>query len=517
MNNISLNDIEHITKFENQGKQGFVGLVKYKPTDEILVYKISQYMNYLPIHEWYIMKGLETLEPYCPHFCHAEHLVKLPIHPNFRDENQNPFETSDYALELDVLFMEYIKDAIPLVELIEDPKLDIPFYVIISIIKQVLLALLIAQEKKFTHFDLHSVNILITKIPENVVNVYHFNDHTFVVPTYGYMPHIIDFGFSTIKNIYNHPIRCALAYTDAGYMSPVFDPIADAKILLVSILDDLRYARDYLNDEDIHLYRNIVHNFFDCLNIDWGSGWDIRNEWSIMDQCFDYIENDNETSKLFYKFPHYCMDMMQSLVKYPIPSHEPEESSLPTLRKAYKWIVHEFQKIEEEINNTLQSLFIFRNIIDLVKNEDLKLNYSNSPLQTSNMFRKDCFTLINNVAKYCKLENVDFNRLLCAFYAFQEQLEIQLSIRLQYYLKQKNKEYSLLTCKSLKEMCCIFDYHFPEKIENITNHEFWIWDVVNKTNNVVVLELENENDQDLIQNLENITTVYLGHEIMNLL
>ena len=51
--------LKHIKKLE-QGKQGITGLVEVQDSGEIIVYKISQYMNYLPDHEYNILKGLKS-------------------------------------------------------------------------------------------------------------------------------------------------------------------------------------------------------------------------------------------------------------------------------------------------------------------------------------------------------------------------------------------------------------------------------------------------------------------------
>ena len=60
--------LEFDTTFAKPGKQGLVGLLKNKDGDRY-VFKLSQYINYLVQHENEIMRGLNTLSDYCPHFC----------------------------------------------------------------------------------------------------------------------------------------------------------------------------------------------------------------------------------------------------------------------------------------------------------------------------------------------------------------------------------------------------------------------------------------------------------------
>ena len=66
--------LEFDQTFEKPGKQGLVGLLRPTLTlksDKPLkfVFKISQYINYLVQHEYTVMKGLNEISPYCPHFC----------------------------------------------------------------------------------------------------------------------------------------------------------------------------------------------------------------------------------------------------------------------------------------------------------------------------------------------------------------------------------------------------------------------------------------------------------------
>jgi serine/threonine protein kinase len=500
---ITLDDIKHISKFGEQGKQGLTGLCEIR--GEKLVYKISLSMNYVTEHEFNVMKGLEEINKYCPHFCNPRYILLLPINPNFKNEDENPFESSHHKpIYTHVLFMEYI-EGIPFIELIEK---NTPFHIIMSVIKQVCCAILLAQEKKFTHYDLHSLNILISKTDENICHIYKSNQYSFVVPTYGYTPVIIDYGFSTITDIYNKPVNCPLAFTDSGYLSPVYDPIADLRVFLVSVLDDLRSINvEYTENKDIRIFRNIVHNIFDPLDIDWYSGWDLRDDRSLLDQCFVPIENIREKSVLFDKYPHFCMDILQSLVNYPFVKYNVKNASISKLRKAYQWLVYEFEKIEREINNTFYALYVFRNIIDIAKL--IKSEYVNDPENSVAKFKKGCINCIDTIAKFCTLKDVDFKILLLAIYTFGQQLEVELSTRLQSYIRDKNNQYMKLSCNSIEKACCILDVNYPEKI-NVEDTIFYIFDKDKHIYDIV--QFENDENTNL-EYLNNLTTIYLGKEL----
>ena len=99
--------------FCKHGKQGLVGLFNPKKNkkDFKFVFKISQYINYLVQHEYTIMKGLNELAPYCPHFCKAFGTILCEVDPKVR-KTGNPFEiTSKYPIEKEVLLTEYIDNS----------------------------------------------------------------------------------------------------------------------------------------------------------------------------------------------------------------------------------------------------------------------------------------------------------------------------------------------------------------------------------------------------------------------
>jgi hypothetical protein len=464
--------IDHITKLD-QGKQGVTGLltldgVKY-------VYKMSQYMNYLTFHEHLVMKNLNEMWEYCPHFCSVYDNKHIPVNPNFRIVD-NPFDLSECSIPLtmNVLLMEYIEGSIPFLQLIETA--DVPFGTIMSVIKQTLLSVMIGQKyKKFVHYDLHSMNILMKVCEDVEVHLYRIDEeNTFCVPTYGYYPVIIDFGFSRSQAINNNPSYCSLAYTDAGYMTPGYDPLADPKIFLVSVAEDFKEYRD---TEETNKFRNVVKNLFRPLNIDWSSGWDIECEPPVVDQLFNYIENVNEKSELLRKYPHFCMDILQSLIILPLkPVVEPD---LRELRKAYRVFVHEFFKIEDAVHNLFYSLYIFRCIIDSAR--ELCPLYMSDP-NVVITFKRDIFESIRKVVQFCEPKHVDYEKMLCSLYVFREQFDTQLFYLLKRTMTKKFDEYSKLDIQSVQQMFGVFDINFPSEFVFTEQTVIKVWDCCNQCN-----------------------------------
>ena len=120
--------MEFESTFANPGKQGLCGLFKmseesYDETKKTqnpsqsgvaegapptMVYKLSQYINYLVEHEYTIMNGLADISNFCPHFCKPIGVINTMIEPSNR-KSGNPFDiTSKYPIDKNVLLCEQI-------------------------------------------------------------------------------------------------------------------------------------------------------------------------------------------------------------------------------------------------------------------------------------------------------------------------------------------------------------------------------------------------------------------------
>ena len=288
ISDIKKKHIKFIKKFSAQGKQGVTGLIKILNLNDEFVYKSSQYINFLGRHEYKLMKSLEDLSEFCPHFCKALKMFTCKVNPEFVKQENIFHKNCKYPIKTDLVIQEYISSN-KLYDSIKNHKMsEIELF---SIVKQLLLCLSISQrEKQFSHYDLHSGNILLRKCHPDDVFLYILDDNNyFCVPTHGYFPVIIDFGFSYCKDLIEQPIYSSLAHTNVGFMTNQFDPIADPKLLLISVSDELR--RNYTS-KSVNTFRNIVRNIFEPLNIDWECGWDNYNKPGASDYIIKSIKKN---------------------------------------------------------------------------------------------------------------------------------------------------------------------------------------------------------------------------------
>ena len=214
----------------------------------------------------------------------------------------------------------------------------------------------------------------------------------------------------------NKPIYSSLAHTKYGFMTNLFDPIADSKLFLLTSSSELIRGR---NSKKFVLLRNIVRNIFGELSVDIETGWDEINKYSASDVISDSIENISIESKIFDEKLYMCIDIIQSLITLPL-----KNEGKNYIKKSFDVMVSQFFKIEEAINDTTKSLYVFKKMIDscneykkkycnAVRNTDKKL-YTDIIKQFSN----DVFYAIRHVANFCSPKNIDFARLLCSCISF---------------------------------------------------------------------------------------------------
>jgi hypothetical protein len=399
------NDITFVKNFSSQGKQGIAGLVSIG--EHTLAYKMSQYINHIILHESAVMDDLTSLRTFCPHFCKNVALCNVPVNGNYR-KLPNPFDVSTkHPITADTLLMEYI-DGKKLYTMIKDTSISDD--IIFSSIKQLLFAISVAQEKiKFTHYDLHSCNVLMKRCNPNSVSLYILDqDNQFCVPTFGYYPVVIDFGFSFSNSLQQRPIFSSLAHTDVGFMTNQFDPIADPKLLLVSISEEIKR---YRSSSTAIKFRNIVRNIFACLDIDWESGWDNYEIPGAADHILDEIEKIPVESNIFKKYPHYCIDIIQTLITLPL-----EKLAKSDLEVSYTIMVNEFYKIEKELSSSIYHVYIFKNIVDSARK--VKNMYSTDRTEAVRIFKADVLDVIRSVADFCIPKKLHYEKLLCSLYCF---------------------------------------------------------------------------------------------------
>lgn len=474
-----------------QGKQGKVGIFKNKNEEDgdlQYLFKISQNINYLAFHELIVMQGLNIITKYCPHFCKGIGLLKANVEPSRK--SKNPFEiNSKYPIEKELLLCEYIKNSSKFYNYIYSDKTN--ENIIYSIIKQVLMAINIAQiKKKFTHYDLHSNNVMIKKCNKNLVFLYKIDDENqFCIPTYGYYPIIIDYGFSYISDMDDGPLWTSLAHTEVGFLSDRFDWVADPKLFLISVSDELKEAK---NSKKSKKFRRIVKNIFFPLKVDMECGWDNEEDKSAIDYVLDVLQTYNKKSKIFKDYDYYCIDILQSLIILPL-----QEQDTKNIGKSFSIFLNEWVKIENEISNEFYNIYILKEVVNIARNirpEYLKKDTRENAIVS---FKKNIYVALNKISAFCNPKNIDFEKMLCSLLLLAENIEGVLYTMISATVKNKQKRYEQMPVKNLNEIYASIDINIKDDYVYNENTVVYIIDNNSEKNDIFDIpknEIENINE-----------------------
>ena len=478
----SLEWLEFKKVFKNQGKQGVAGLMKIKDTPHYSIFKTSRYLNHLVKHEYLIMKGLNNIRDFCPHFCKVFGKVQNSVDSDYKRSNK-PFEIkSKYPIQVETLLLEYIPHK-SLYAFIKERR--IPEKILYSSIKQTMMAIAIAQKEcKLSHYDLHSSNIMMTPCDKNSLFLYVLDEgNQFCIPTFGYYPKIIDFGFSYSKELEDNPIYSSLAHTDVGFMTNLFDEVTDSKLFLVTVSDEIKRRR---HSKYTKTFRNVVRNIFKPLNIDWESGWDNIKDISAADCISQELEDISTKSALFNKYNYLCIDLIQTLIVLPL-----KPRFYRNIKESYKMLTNEFCKVEKDIGSSFYNLYIFKGIIDAAR--DLKQDYESSKNRAEIivLFKTRILDYISSITKFCYPSKVNFEKLLCSIYVFSQCCEGILHDAILEKMTKKNAEYDLLDIKTPEQMYGALEVNIPSDYNVDKDTKVYIFDCVNKERNILS-NLDNE-------------------------
>jgi hypothetical protein len=466
--------LEFHSSFPRSGKQGILGLLTNVDTNKKYVYKISQNLNFLVDQEHSVMDGLNRIREYCPHFCKTFGKFKTKIVQNYREED-NPFDVEDRedTVLSDVLLMENIDNGRKFYRYIKNDQFTEDMAM--SIVKQTLLADIVAGEHlQFTHYDIHSNNVLVKKCPANSVFLYILDENrTYLVPTYGYYPIIIDFGFSFNKNCEERPMYGALAHTDIGFIPSVYDQHSDAKLFLTSVSSEMK---KYKKSEVSNVFRDLITNIYKKCNVDLECGWDTReDEISISDQLLKKMNNQFRRSKFFKKQGHHIVDLLQTLVDLPLTNRKTDDN----IEDLSGLLVTEFLKIEKDISEDFYNMYIMKNIVEaaaLYKNDYLTREKRSEAVYR---FKNHVLKSIDEVVKFCN-PKINWEKLLCCLLCMSKCIENFCHDRLKKLLSVKKADYNKMLLKNTSEIYEAIEANVPSHFYFEDTTDLYVWDCVQK-------------------------------------
>lgn len=467
-----------------------------KPVETKVLFKISNVNNFLTNHENAICETLEN-QTYLPNFMRSYAVMKnISLNIN----KDNPF--SGKKLSSDVLLAEYIDHFETLHNCIKTKLLSPKC--INSILNQICLSLLIVQEEvSFIHNDLHFDNILICECLPTTYLLYIFiiNNEvkTAIIPTFGFYPCFIDFGFAYTKEMNGLPIYSGIHHDNNGYINFDFDHFTDFKTLLVR-LSGYNYNFGKGSDVNTDYKRKIEQSLIQKLPINSNTGWDVNNYKSVSENIeifyLAYFKNRNDKfESIFSEDISIFSDIISSLCYLPI-----ENKTYDDMYYNLDGFFNEWRKIEKWLNFN-EATLVLKNMVCHIRS-DYEREDTGLVDDYVTKFEQNIKNAMSSISERYILESLNFNNLYKYIIKVSESHEGLLHKFSTKSINRKKKEFSNLEQKTSLDMYGLIEEHITENFENKKGDYFIIINSINKTPSSFIL-----NDEDIIQKLN--TTPHL--------
>lgn len=441
------------------GKQGYVGILQH-PHNKALtcVYKVSRTDDNLVQHEYNILKALEPLALYCPHVHRVYGVIQFECNVHF--EHDSPLECSPRSKTITrpMLLMQHVSHKHNLHQIIED--LQVKDDVVVHALKQVFLALHLAQAFHFTHYDLHTENILMRPCNPNMQLLYVLDAHTaFLVPTCGYIVNLIDFGFAYCKQPHN-TLTCTLVHTQQGFTSDRFDACSDLKLFFVSTTHDVQ-REDHRRKMGEKL-GNITRNVFGGMNLNWSSGWDNSKTVNPVQLVHELVKDYVRSSALFSKSDLW-FDTVQQLIELPLrplPYHD--------LERSCRGFVEEFSKFEERIASKTLLNCVLRIFVKHVRTyRDAYVKEGEEAVWATLEIKKHFLEEYTELVHY-HVPSLDYDKMICSLLLMTHCIEGLYHDMMEKRHAEKERQNAIMRCRTPLDFYHLVDHNFTP-----TTHKPW--------------------------------------------
>ena len=330
---------------------------------------------------------------------------------------------------------------------------------------------------------------MIKKCDKDLVFLYILDeDNQFCIPSYGHYPILIDFGFSYIDDMEDAPLWASMGHTDIGFTSDRFDPITDAKLLLVTVSGEIK---DLRRSKTSRKLRRITRNLFYPIKMDWDSGWDNVEKKSASEYITNMLKRLNKNSQFFKDYDYYCFDLLQTLIILPLEEHSYDNIDLP-----YETFLSEWIKIENEISSPFYNLYILQGIIDSARKVHAAYLDIETRSDSVREFRKDIRERIDEISQFCLVKDLHYEKMLCSLYMLSRCIEGLLYTLIESRIQEKYKEYNKLPLKDCTQIYAAIECNIKSKYKFNKNTKILVIDTINEKKDICQLpedELDNIN------------------------
>jgi hypothetical protein len=468
---LQINEWAIVEKIFRSGKQGITGLLKSKKSPcSRIVFKVSQNFDFLVEHEYKIMTILSELEEYCPHFCISPEIIVNPVESKLK-QHKNPFDIVTKPIYKFVLLEDFIQGP-KLGSYIDSQK---SLSVVLSAIKQTMMGIAMSHDLGFTHYDLHTDNIILNRCNKNNVSLYVFDeDHVYTVPTNGYCPKVIDYGFSYADALDGTQLSTSFFHTDIGYTNDRFDWMVDAKLFLISV--SYQISNVFVHSNNSKKFKNCIRNMFGELSVDLECGWDDYDGQSILDDLIEELDQGCRIdSFLFKKHTSDSLEIVQAMIDLPLQPMQDDDLII-----SYNLFLKEFKRIEDKVENTVHLFYILRAIIESARR--IKDEYKNKETRCAalTMFKNDIFEVVTSVAKFCTLKDLHYEKMLCSLYSLGNCISGFFYKKMNKRVAHRIREYDSSPIKNMYDILNVLYCNFEDTYTYNADTNISVYDRVKK-------------------------------------
>jgi len=372
------------------------------------IWKVCESWDYTILAEYNIMKRLEEMFEWNPHFVRAYEVVEMETHPSFSREpikyvpflykynKNNKIDIPKRKCKNHFLLMEELTGHLSVYDylyLIEDFKDGKRINnIICSIIMQTLISIYNANKYcDFTHYDLHTSNVLMEDT-DDMYRLYIGEDYEFLLRTHELSTVIIDTGYSYCDVLSKGVIDTCITNFTTGYTPIVSNLNHDFRTFLLNMVWDYPTHCSATSKMSSKL-KDYANTYYKTSHIDMKTGWLKLNR----DKIFVLKKYINDVTKLcskksiFYDSSINCFDVFTHIMKLPLKETD-EKIDIKLHREKFMKFYNLFVRIENKCGSSLTfRKYIFKTIIHFY----YKQIFSESGY-SSTVFQSDIESLLND-------------------------------------------------------------------------------------------------------------------------
>lgn len=543
------NKVNYVKLFSHLGVQGLVGLLENKKNKTPFVFKVGADVDKCIEHEYSVLEALNTIRPFCPSFVGSYGMYELPVCKEYIYEQARIYEDESYdashssndsdassmsegsesassssdddadddkpltlfsynedlAYNLkNVLLLEYVGN-MSLRHVIKYADKNILYSQIIC----VLCGLYMAQRHiNFTHYDLHTDNIMLKQIDDNSFFVYNLGSDAFIVPTYGIYPVIIDMGNSYCQQVEGESMKTSARWCKVGALSTFYDRFNDIHHFLLNLFYDIEKE-----SEEYYFLSTRIMWLFRYLRVYRESGWkllpadifrDTRNFIKqLCPELYDmrgYREFDKmyiETLSLGIKLPWSDTFDPELIKEYKAANLDKCEFTDCTVFGIKTCFVEFFKSLEiiYKIDKGEDIIYILKEMVDLV--------YVHSKQITRNIDKVTTKKILNDLLKRIEccgvdipldinsvipnVEKIDYGRMFYNCKMCFNLLSVMYHSRIAPNIESINDTYSKMEVRSAIDFIKLIKQNTSVRYDYNRHTVLYVWNSVQKTSKRVML------------------------------